>query len=37
MYGGKVLSAASLKKMTTPYKENYGCGLMITKAKGYLQ
>jgi CubicO group peptidase (beta-lactamase class C family) len=37
LYGGKVLSAASLKKMTTPYKENYGCGLMITTAKGHLQ
>jgi CubicO group peptidase (beta-lactamase class C family) len=37
LYGGKVLSAASLKKMTTPYKENYGCGLMITTAKGRLQ
>jgi CubicO group peptidase (beta-lactamase class C family) len=37
LYGGKVLSAASLKKMTTPFKENYGCGLMITNAKGHLQ
>jgi hypothetical protein len=35
--GGKVLTAASLKKMTTPYKENYGCGLMIHTAKGHLQ
>jgi CubicO group peptidase (beta-lactamase class C family) len=37
LYGGKVLTAASLKKMTTPYKENYGCGLMIHTAKGHLQ
>jgi CubicO group peptidase (beta-lactamase class C family) len=37
LYGGKVLSAASLKKMTTPYKENYGCGLMIQTAKGHLR
>ena len=37
LYGGKVLSAASLKKMTTPYKENYGCGLMITTSKGHLR
>ena len=37
LYGGKVLPAASLKKMTTPYKENYGCGLMITAANGHLQ
>ena len=37
LYGGKVLSVASLKKMTTPYKQNYGCGLMITTAKGHLK
>lgn len=37
LYGGKVLSAATLKKMTTPYKENYGCGLMITTTKGHLE
>jgi CubicO group peptidase (beta-lactamase class C family) len=37
LYGGKVLSAASLKKMTTPYKNNYGCGLMITTAEGHLR
>jgi Beta-lactamase/Domain of unknown function (DUF3471) len=37
LYGGKILSAASLKKMTTPYKENYGCGLMTTTTKGHLQ
>jgi CubicO group peptidase (beta-lactamase class C family) len=36
LYGGKVLSAASLKKMTTPFKENYGCGLMIRTEKGHL-
>lgn len=36
LYGGKVLSAASLKKMTTPFKENYGCGLMIHSLKGHL-
>jgi len=37
LYGGKVLSAASLKKMTTPYKQNYGCGLMITTTKGHVK
>ena len=37
LFGGKVLSAAALKKMTTPYKENYGCGLMITTTKGHLE
>ncbi len=36
LYGGKVLSAASLKKMTTPYKQDYGCGLMI-HTKGHLE
>jgi CubicO group peptidase (beta-lactamase class C family) len=29
LFGGKVLSAASLKKMTTPFKQNYGLGLLI--------
>src|SRR5665213_1554329 len=27
LYGGKVLKPASLKKMTTPFKEDYGFGL----------
>jgi CubicO group peptidase (beta-lactamase class C family) len=29
LFGGKVLSAASLKRMTTPGKSNYGLGLSI--------
>lgn len=29
LFGGKVLSADSLKKMTAPFKENYGFGLSI--------
>lgn len=29
LYGGKVLSAASLKKMTTPFMNNYGFGIVI--------
>jgi CubicO group peptidase (beta-lactamase class C family) len=29
LFGGKVLSAGSLKKMTTPFKQNYGLGLLI--------
>ncbi len=37
LYGGKILTAASLKKMTAPNEENYGCGLIITTAKGSLQ
>jgi CubicO group peptidase (beta-lactamase class C family) len=29
LFGGKVLSAASLTAMTTPFKDNYGFGLFI--------
>lgn len=29
LFGGKLLSAASLAKMTTPFKNNYGFGLAI--------
>jgi CubicO group peptidase (beta-lactamase class C family) len=35
LFGGKVLTPASLKKMTTPYKENYGFGLEIQTIKGH--
>lgn len=35
LFGGKVLSAASLKKMTTPYKENYACGLVVQTVNGH--
>jgi len=35
LFGGKVLSAASLKKMTTPFKENYACGLMVHTVNGH--
>ena len=34
LFGGKVLSATSLKKMTTPFKENYACGLMVHAVNG---
>ena len=34
LFGGKLLSAASLEKMTTPFKENYGLGVEISKDKG---
>jgi CubicO group peptidase (beta-lactamase class C family) len=33
LFGGKVLSAASLKKMTTPYKGGYAMGLFVLDAK----
>lgn len=31
LYGGKLLSAASLRKMTTPFRENYALGLGVRK------
>jgi CubicO group peptidase (beta-lactamase class C family) len=34
LFGGKVLSAASLQKMTTPFKERYGFGLFIATING---
>ncbi len=36
LFGGRVLSAARLKEMTTPYKDNYGFGLSIRSANGHL-
>lgn len=35
LFGGKLLSAASLKKMTTPFKQNYAFGLSVTKVNGH--
>lgn len=34
LFGGKVVSAASLKKMTTPFKNNYALGVMVQTADG---
>jgi hypothetical protein len=34
LFGGKVLSAASLKKMTTPFKQNYAFGLEVRTDHG---
>ncbi|MES2070161.1 MAG: serine hydrolase domain-containing protein [Pseudomonadota bacterium] len=34
LYNGKLLTAESLKKMTTPYKEDYAFGLFIKKYNG---
>ena len=31
LYGGKLLTAVSLRKMTTPFRENYALGLFIRK------
>jgi CubicO group peptidase (beta-lactamase class C family) len=35
LFGGKVLSAASLQKMTTPFKSNYAFGLQVDTAGGH--
>jgi CubicO group peptidase (beta-lactamase class C family) len=34
LFGGKVLSAASLKTMTTPFKNDYACGLSVATKGG---
>jgi CubicO group peptidase (beta-lactamase class C family) len=34
LYGGKVISTASLQKMTTPFKDDYGLGLYIRTVDG---
>ena len=34
LFGGKVLSSASLQKMTTPFKEDYACGLGVHTVNG---
>ncbi len=35
LFGGKVLSAPELKKMTTPFKDNYACGLLVQTISGH--
>jgi CubicO group peptidase (beta-lactamase class C family) len=37
LFGGKLLSAASLTKMTTPFKDKYGFGLFIGEESGHKQ
>jgi CubicO group peptidase (beta-lactamase class C family) len=34
LFGGKLLSAASLETMTTPFKNNYACGLAVETRGG---
>ena len=34
LFGGRLLSPASLEKMTTPYKEDYACGLAVHMVNG---
>lgn len=36
LFGGRLLSSASLRKMTTPLKSDYGCGLYIHRVNGRL-
>lgn len=35
LFGGKLLSPASLEKMTTPFKENYAFGLGVSTVNGH--
>jgi CubicO group peptidase (beta-lactamase class C family) len=35
LFGGKVLSAVSLQKMTTPFKSNYAFGLQVETVGGH--
>jgi CubicO group peptidase (beta-lactamase class C family) len=35
LFGGKVLQAASLEKMTKPFKNDYACGLSVATAGGH--
>jgi CubicO group peptidase (beta-lactamase class C family) len=34
LFGGKLLSAASLEKMTSPFKDNYAFGVMVRTTNG---
>jgi len=34
LFGGKLLTAASLARMTTPYKDDYACGLFVQTKDG---
>jgi CubicO group peptidase (beta-lactamase class C family) len=36
LFAGKVLSAASLRKMTTPFRNDYACGLFAKRVNGHL-
>jgi len=36
LFGGKLLSPASLHKMTTPFKSDYACGLHVNRVNGHL-
>ena len=36
LFDGKVLTPASLRKMTTPFKGDYACGLYVKRVNGHL-
>src|SRR5215470_9433101 len=36
LFGGRVLSPASLRKMTTPFKSEYACGVHVNRVNGHL-
>jgi len=36
LFGGRLLSPASLRKMTTPFKSDYACGLHVNHVNGHL-
>src|SRR5579864_1551315 len=36
LFGGRLLSPASLRKMTTPFKSDYACGLHASRVNGRL-
>jgi CubicO group peptidase (beta-lactamase class C family) len=35
LFGGRILKPESLAKMTTPFKNNYGCGVVIRTVDGH--
>jgi|ERR1043166_7454473 CubicO group peptidase (beta-lactamase class C family) len=37
LFGGKLLTPAGLRKMTTPFKSDYACGLHVNRADGHLK
>jgi CubicO group peptidase (beta-lactamase class C family) len=36
LFGGKLLTPASVRKMTTPFKGDYACGLYVKRVDGHL-
>jgi CubicO group peptidase (beta-lactamase class C family) len=36
LFGGKLLTPASLRKMTTPFRSDYACGLFVKRVNGHL-